>query len=146
MRNDLFGCSIDAPKQQMALNFEWVVSDQLFSVLLVVYKWFKISAPGVVGRHMWQLDKTTVFRPVCCLVILCCDSIGLQNCRSSNFSSHQHMTVQQKKHKWSQLRHLHEYFILPDGITCKVQNFSSLVIGVYFMLGLLYIHLSPNSL
>ena len=90
--------------------------------------------------------KTTVFRPVCCLVILCCDSIGLQNCRSSNFSSHQHMTVQQKKHKWSQLRHLHEYFILPDGITCKVQNFSSLVIGVYFMLGLLYMHLSPNSL
>jgi hypothetical protein len=51
-----FGCSIDAVKQQMALNFELVVSNQLFSVLLAAYKWFKISAPGVVRRHMWQLD------------------------------------------------------------------------------------------
>ena len=29
-----FGCSIDASQQQMALNFELVVSDQLFSVVL----------------------------------------------------------------------------------------------------------------
>ena len=34
-----------------------VVSNQLFSVVLAVYKWFKISAPGVGRRHMWQLDS-----------------------------------------------------------------------------------------
>ena len=34
----LFGCSIDAAQQQMALNFELVVSDQLFSVVLAAYK------------------------------------------------------------------------------------------------------------
>ena len=33
-----FGCSIDAAQQQMALNFELVVSDQLFSVVLAAYK------------------------------------------------------------------------------------------------------------
>ena len=33
----LFGCSIDATQQQMTLNFELVVSDQLFSVILVAY-------------------------------------------------------------------------------------------------------------
>ena len=33
-----FGCSIDATQQQMALNFELVVSDQLFSVVLAAYK------------------------------------------------------------------------------------------------------------
>jgi hypothetical protein len=33
----IFGCSIDATKQQMALNFELVVSDQLFSVVLAAY-------------------------------------------------------------------------------------------------------------
>ena len=36
--NYLFGCSINAAQQQMALNFELVVSDQLFSVVLAVYK------------------------------------------------------------------------------------------------------------
>ena len=41
---------------QMALNFELVVRDQLFSVVLASYKWFKIIAPGVRRRHMWQLD------------------------------------------------------------------------------------------
>ena len=40
----------------MTLNFEVVVSDQFFSVLLAAYKWFKTSAPGVGRRHMWQLD------------------------------------------------------------------------------------------
>jgi hypothetical protein len=34
----LFGCSIDAAQQQMALNFELVVSDQFFSVVLAAYK------------------------------------------------------------------------------------------------------------
>ena len=34
----LFGCSIDAAQQQMALNFELVVSDQLFSIVLAAYK------------------------------------------------------------------------------------------------------------
>ena len=38
----------------MALNFELVVSDQLFSVVLAAYKWFKISAPGV----QWQQIST----------------------------------------------------------------------------------------
>jgi len=46
------GCSIDATQQQMALNFELVVSDQLFSVVLATSKCFKISAPGVGRRHM----------------------------------------------------------------------------------------------
>ena len=32
-----FGCHIDATEQQRALNFELVVSDQLFSVILVAY-------------------------------------------------------------------------------------------------------------
>ena len=41
----------------MALNFELIVSDQLFSVVLASCKWFKISAPGVGIRHMWQLDE-----------------------------------------------------------------------------------------
>ena len=40
----------------MVLNFELVVSDQLFSVVLAAYKWFKISAPVVGWQHMWQLD------------------------------------------------------------------------------------------
>ena len=40
----------------MALNFELVASDQLFSVVLASCKWFKISAHGVEMRHMWQLD------------------------------------------------------------------------------------------
>jgi hypothetical protein len=40
----------------MALNFELVASDQLFSAVLASCKWFKISAPGVGMRHMWQLD------------------------------------------------------------------------------------------
>ena len=31
------------------LNFELVVSDQLFSIVLAAYKWFKISAPGLLG-------------------------------------------------------------------------------------------------
>ena len=44
----LFGYSIDAAQQQMALNFELVVSDQLFSVVLAGYKWFKISATALV--------------------------------------------------------------------------------------------------
>ena len=34
----VFGCSFDATKQEMVLNFELVVSDQLFSVALVAYK------------------------------------------------------------------------------------------------------------
>ena len=34
----LFGCRIDAAQQQMALNFELVVSDKLFSVVLAAYK------------------------------------------------------------------------------------------------------------
>ena len=42
----------------MALNFELVVSNQLFSVVLAAYKWFKISASGVGRQHMWQLDNT----------------------------------------------------------------------------------------
>ena len=33
-----FGCSIDAAQQQMALNFELVLSDQLLSVVLAAYK------------------------------------------------------------------------------------------------------------
>ena len=53
----LFGCSTAALKQQMALNFELVASDQLFSVVLACCKWFKISAPGVEMWHMWQLDS-----------------------------------------------------------------------------------------
>ena len=53
-----FGCSIDTAQQQMALNFELVVSDQFFSVVLAVYKWFKINASGGRRRHMWQLGKT----------------------------------------------------------------------------------------
>ena len=44
----LFGCSIDAAQQQMALNFELVVNDQLLSVVLAAYKLFKISAPELV--------------------------------------------------------------------------------------------------
>ena len=32
-----FGCHIDAAEQQRTLNFELVVSDQLFSVILVPY-------------------------------------------------------------------------------------------------------------
>ena len=44
------------PQQQMALNLELVVSNQLFSVFLDTYKWFKISTPGVRRWHMWQLD------------------------------------------------------------------------------------------
>ena len=51
-----FWCSIDAAQKQMALNFELVVSDQLFSVVLASYKWFKISAPGVRRWHLWQLE------------------------------------------------------------------------------------------
>ena len=38
MQIHIFGCSIDAAQQQMALNFEIVVSDQLFSVGLSAYK------------------------------------------------------------------------------------------------------------
>ena len=53
------GCSIDAAQQQMTLNFELVVSNQLFSVVLATYKWLKISAPGVGRRYMWQLDLTS---------------------------------------------------------------------------------------
>jgi hypothetical protein len=34
----LFGCSIDATQQQMALNFELVVNNQLFSVVLAACK------------------------------------------------------------------------------------------------------------
>ena len=34
----LFGCSIDAAQHQMALNFESVVTDKLFSVVLAAYK------------------------------------------------------------------------------------------------------------
>ena len=37
-RRHQFGCHIDAAEQQRALNFELVVSDQLFSVILVAYK------------------------------------------------------------------------------------------------------------
>ena len=44
-------------EQQRAMHFESLVSDYLFSVVLAAYKWFKISAPGVQRRHMWQLDK-----------------------------------------------------------------------------------------
>jgi hypothetical protein len=33
-----FGCSINAAQQQMAQNFELVVSYQLFSVVLAAYK------------------------------------------------------------------------------------------------------------
>ena len=38
-----FGCHIDTTRWYMALNFELVVSDQLFSVVLVTDKWFKIQ-------------------------------------------------------------------------------------------------------
>ena len=41
-----FGCSTAASQQQMALNFELVASDQLFSVVLASCKGFQISAPG----------------------------------------------------------------------------------------------------
>jgi hypothetical protein len=34
----IFGCSIDTAQQQMALNFELLVSNQLFSVVLAAYK------------------------------------------------------------------------------------------------------------
>jgi hypothetical protein len=51
-RNKLFGCSTAALKQQMALNFELIVSNQLFSVVLASCKCFKISAPGIKMRHM----------------------------------------------------------------------------------------------
>ena len=37
-RMEQFGCSIEAAQQQMALNFELVVSNQLFSVVLAAYK------------------------------------------------------------------------------------------------------------
>ena len=50
-------------QQQMALNFELFVSDQLFSVVLASCKWFKISAPGVGMRHMWQLDTLHLIIP-----------------------------------------------------------------------------------
>ena len=36
--NQAFGCSIDTAQQQMALNFELVVIDQLFSVVLATLK------------------------------------------------------------------------------------------------------------
>ena len=36
-KHGLCGCHIDAPDQQRALNFKLVVSDQLFSVILVAY-------------------------------------------------------------------------------------------------------------
>ena len=39
----LFGCSIDTAQQQMVLNFELVVSNQLFLAVLVTYKWFKFQ-------------------------------------------------------------------------------------------------------
>ena len=35
---EIFKCSIDAAQQRMALNFELVVSDQLFAVVLATYK------------------------------------------------------------------------------------------------------------
>ena len=38
-----FVCHIDATEQKRALNFEFVVSDQLFSVILVTYNYFKIQ-------------------------------------------------------------------------------------------------------
>ena len=36
----------------MALNFELVVSDQLFSVVLVAYKWFKIQCHRVASVNV----------------------------------------------------------------------------------------------
>ena len=39
------------------VEFELVASDQLFSVVFACCNWFKISAPGVEMRHMWQLDR-----------------------------------------------------------------------------------------
>ena len=39
-----FGCRIDTAQQQMALNFELVVSDQFFSVPLVAHTCSKFSA------------------------------------------------------------------------------------------------------
>ena len=57
---NIFGCSTAVLKQQMALNFELVASNQLFSVVLACCKWFKISAPGVEMPHMWQLDSNEI--------------------------------------------------------------------------------------
>ena len=37
--NLLFGCHIDATEQKRALNFELVVSNQLFFVILVAYNY-----------------------------------------------------------------------------------------------------------
>jgi hypothetical protein len=47
--NFVFGCQIDATKQQRALNFELVVSNQLFSVILVTYNYFKIQGHLLLG-------------------------------------------------------------------------------------------------
>ena len=35
--SDTFECHVDATEQQRTLNFELVVSDQLFSVILIAY-------------------------------------------------------------------------------------------------------------
>ena len=51
LRHVLFGCHIDTAEQQRALNFELVVSDQLFSVVLTTYKrpWCSAAAYVTAG-------------------------------------------------------------------------------------------------
>ena len=52
-----FGCHIDATEQQRALNFQLVVSDQLFSLIIVAYNKFKIQRPlllsGINAISKW---------------------------------------------------------------------------------------------
>ena len=40
----------------------WIICKRLaFLSCVTAYKWFKISAPGVRWRRMWQLDKIHIF-------------------------------------------------------------------------------------
>ena len=54
-----FGCHIDAAEQQRALNFELVVSDQLFSVIFSLLQLIQNSAPSVARRHQCDIQILT---------------------------------------------------------------------------------------
>ena len=65
----------------MALNFELVVSDQLFSVVLVAYKWFKIQH---LLPSMWHLNAI----------------IGWKTTRMSQYPSHNCTTMYAREWKY----------------------------------------------
>ena len=46
----------------MALNFELVVSDQLFSVVLVAYKWFKIQRQYDIRKKEISTLKVLLYK------------------------------------------------------------------------------------